>query len=125
MGTIRVRLDPESEQALNRLVRETGKTKSEIVREALTRLPRKRSSKKAAVRPYDLMKSGIGCVSSGDLNPSQRAGDKFYEILAEKKKRSEERNREYYEARTRELQSNETRRPRKSARTDRRHRAKT
>lgn len=37
MGTLTIRLDPKLEKALDRLARSTGKTKSEIAREALKR----------------------------------------------------------------------------------------
>ena len=37
MSTLTIRLDPKLEKALDRLARTTGKTKSEIAREALKR----------------------------------------------------------------------------------------
>jgi predicted transcriptional regulator len=37
MSTLTIRLDPKLEKALDRLARSTGKTKSEIAREALKR----------------------------------------------------------------------------------------
>ena len=37
MGTLTIRLDPKLEKALDRLARTTGKTKSEIARDALKR----------------------------------------------------------------------------------------
>ena len=37
MSTLTIRLDPKLEKALDRLARRTGKTKSEIAREALKR----------------------------------------------------------------------------------------
>ena len=124
MATIAVRLDPESEEALTRVARETGQTKSEIVREALIQLPRRKSRKKVAVRPYDLMKSAIGCWNSGGLNLSERTGDKFYEMLVEDRKRSYERNREYYDGLTRELHSYDAGKRRTTGRTYRRQRSK-
>jgi len=119
MAIIAVRLDPESEEALNRVARETGQTKSEIVREALIQLPRRKLRKQAAVRPYDLMKKGIGVCHSGRLRRPERVGDKFYEQLVADRKRSEELNREYYDARLKELillDSNRRRPTRRSSR---------
>ena len=89
MTVLAVRLDSESEALLEELVRETGHTKSELVREALTDLSRRKSRKKPGVRPYDLMKEGIGIWRSGGLNLSERTGDKFYEMLVEDRKRKE------------------------------------
>jgi predicted transcriptional regulator len=37
MGTLTLRLDPKLERALERLAERTGRTKSDIAREALTR----------------------------------------------------------------------------------------
>lgn len=37
MGTLTIRLDPKLEKALGRVARSTGRTKSEIAREALER----------------------------------------------------------------------------------------
>lgn len=119
MATIAVRLDPESEEALNRVARETGQTKSEIVREALLQLP-KRKARRKVVRPYDLMKNGIGCFNSGGLRLSERTGDKFYELLVADRKRSEELNRDYYDALKKDLNKLDSNRRRSTRRAARR-----
>lgn len=120
MATIAVRLDRQSEEALNRLARETGQTKSEIVRKALIQLPKRKSRKKAAVRPYDLMKKGIGCFNSGGLRLSERTGDRFYELLVADRKRKEELNREYYDALKKDLNKLDSNRRRSTRRSPRR-----
>ena len=86
MATIAVRLDSKSEAVLEKLVRDTGHTKSELVREALTDLSR-RTGKRPGVRPYDLMKDGIGISQSGGRNLSENTGDRFYEMLVQDHKR--------------------------------------
>lgn len=81
MAVLAVRLDSQSEAVLEKLVRETGHTKSELVREALTDFSRRKSGVKSGRRPYDLMKDGIGIWRSGGLNLSENTGDRFYEML--------------------------------------------
>ncbi|MGO9449908.1 MAG: ribbon-helix-helix protein, CopG family [Candidatus Binataceae bacterium] len=93
MGTIAVRLNSDSEAILKRLVRETGRTESELVRAALTDFLRRKSGKKVAVRPYDLMKDGIGCWSSGGPNLSERTGEKFTQMLLQEKRAGDTRGR--------------------------------
>ena len=97
MATIAVRLDSESEATLNRLVRETGQTKSQLVRSALTSYSERDGRKKATIRPYDLMKDGIGIWRSGGLNLSKRTSDTFYEMLVEDRKRKQQTRKTAYE----------------------------
>jgi hypothetical protein len=120
MATIAVRLDRESEEALNRVARETGQTKSEIVREALIELQKRKPRKKAVIRPYDLMKKAIGCFNSGGLRLSERTGDKFYELPVADRKRKEELNREYYDALKKDLNELDAGRRRSTRRPTRR-----
>jgi Arc/MetJ-type ribon-helix-helix transcriptional regulator len=84
MGTLTVRLDPESEAILKRLTSKGGKTKSEVVRQALLSLHKGESRKTGRLRPFDLLEDVIGCWDSGGLGLSQRTGERFAKLLKER-----------------------------------------
>lgn len=88
-----VRLDTECEAILKRLVRQTGHTKSKLVREALADYARRKSSETGEVRPYELMKDGIGIWDSGIGNLSERTGEKFTQMLLQEKRARDTRGR--------------------------------
>ncbi|MGO9449907.1 MAG: ribbon-helix-helix protein, CopG family [Candidatus Binataceae bacterium] len=86
MGVITIRLDAETSASLERAARESGQTKSEVVRDALSYRLRKRKNGRRAANSesfYDRIKDLIGSCRSGGLNLSERTGDKFYEMLIE------------------------------------------
>lgn len=86
MGVISIRLDAETSASLERAARESGQTKSEVVRDALSyRLRKRKNGRRAATSEsfYDRIKDLIGSCRSGGLNLSERTGDKFYEMLIE------------------------------------------
>jgi hypothetical protein len=84
MGTLTVRLDPESEAILQRLASKSGRTKSEVVRKALLSLHKRQSRSTGHVRPFDLVEDVIGCWDSGGLGLSQRTGERFAKLLKER-----------------------------------------
>ena len=81
MATLSIRLDPRGESTVDRLAAQTGKTKSEIMREALIDYAEKVDQKSANGRPYDKMAPDIGCWDSGGMQLSTRTGEKFAEML--------------------------------------------
>jgi len=87
MGTISIRLDAETAAALERLAREQGKSKSEIVREALIQHA-KRNGKRSANGEtlYDRIKDVIGSCDSGGLALSVDTGRKYAEMLWEERR---------------------------------------
>src|SRR5258708_4726206 len=87
MSTISIRLDAETATMTDRLAREQGKSKSEIVREALRHYAKqngKRSQKGETL--YDRIKDIIGSCSGGPSNLSIDSGKKYGEMLWERKR---------------------------------------
>ncbi len=84
MSTISIRLDAETAALTDRLAREQGKSKSEIVREALRQYANrngKRSQKGETL--YDRIKDIVGSCDSGGMNLSVDTGRKYAEMLWE------------------------------------------
>ena len=87
MGTISIRLDAETTASIERLARENGKNKSEIVREALRQYAksnRRRSHKGKTL--YDRIKDIVGSCSGGDAALSVDTGRKYAEMLWEERR---------------------------------------
>lgn len=83
MSALSVRVDPSTAAFLDRLARESGRNKSDVVREALEAL-RKRGARRAAVPPAEAMAHLIGCWDSGGKRLSERTGERFAQLLREK-----------------------------------------
>ena len=79
-----VRLDSRTEQALARLAREKGASKSAVLREAVEALARKSSGHSSANGPFERAKDLIGCVSGGEPDLSTRTGAGFRQVLGRK-----------------------------------------
>lgn len=84
MSTLNLRVDAGTAAFLERVARQTGRTKSEIVREALEAL-RKKETRPKAVAPSETMAHLIGCWDSGGMNLSERTGDRFARLLQERR----------------------------------------
>lgn len=81
-----VRLDPETEALLKRLARTSGRTKSEVIREALHRM----SDETRAAEPASLYHAiedlvGIADVGPGDLARNHK--QRFRELLDRRRKK--------------------------------------
>jgi Arc/MetJ-type ribon-helix-helix transcriptional regulator len=76
-----VRLDLRAEQALNRLARRSGLSRSDVVREALARYQATEDPPTAARRPYDGWVDVIGVVRLGIRDPRRTTGDQFATIV--------------------------------------------
>ena len=87
MGALNVRIDPQIAAFLERVARERGLTKSEVVRQALATL-RKQKRPAAAATPYERIAHLIGSWDSGGMNLSERTGERFARMLQENKCRS-------------------------------------
>ena len=72
-----IRLDFETSSLLDRLARDRGTTRSEIIREAIRLLPRPSELDPTDPTAYDRLVPFIGCVDSGGSNRSARAGEGF------------------------------------------------
>jgi hypothetical protein len=78
---ISVRLDPKTESLLNRLAKRKGRTKSEVIREALTVLSRAEADGEARTNPYEAIAHLIGCARGGPKDLSERTGEKLRKLL--------------------------------------------
>ena len=92
MGTLNVRIDPETVALVERIAHERGLTKSEVVREALATL-REQRTESTRRTPYELMAHLIGAGDSGGMQLSQRTGEKFARLLQEIKHAKRTRRR--------------------------------
>ena len=84
MSELSVRIDPEMADLLERVARQTGRTKSEVVRQALETL-RARGTHGTAKPPAKTMARLIGCWDSGGARLSERTGERFARLLREDK----------------------------------------
>ncbi len=75
-----VRLDPETERALEQLARSRSVSKSEIVRQAIELLA---SQERQA--PFDRVADLLGCVQGGPPDLSEETGTRFRQRLADRK----------------------------------------
>jgi len=78
-----VRLDVPTEAALKRLAARRGQTKSEVIRDAITRLAEEEGEPLSA---YYRLEPFIGVFDSGGQQLSTETGQRFREILEEKRR---------------------------------------
>ena len=79
-----VRLDPETESIIKRLARKTGRTKSQVIRDAIRVLAGSESPTEKVGGPYETIAHLIGCASGGPKDLSERTGEKFRKLLLER-----------------------------------------
>jgi hypothetical protein len=84
MSELSVRIDPEMADLVERIARQTGRTKSEVVREALETL-RARAIRRRVKSPAETMARLIGCWDSGGQRLSEHTGEHFARLLQERK----------------------------------------
>jgi len=77
-----VRLDIKTETALKRLVVRRGQTRSEVIREAITRLAEE--EEEAPRSAYEQLQAFVGVVDSGGKQLSTETGKKLRELLKER-----------------------------------------
>ena len=92
MSALSVRIDPQTAAFLERVARERGLTKSEVVRQALLYL-HQRTARTAAQTPYERMAHLIGSMDSGGMQLSERTGERFARMLQEEKRAKRTRRR--------------------------------
>lgn len=81
-----VRLDPETRKLLNRLAKEQGVSRSDIVRTGI-RLVAEHHETSRESNPYERIRHLIGSARGGPPDLSERTGEKFREILSRKRRR--------------------------------------
>lgn len=87
MSALSIRVDPETAAFLECAARQTGRTKSELVRQALEAL--RNQEAQPVMRPAAAMTGLIGCWDSGGMRLSERTGARFAQML--QKQRHEHR----------------------------------
>ncbi len=92
MGALNVRIDPQTAAFLERFARETGLTKSEVVRQALATL-REQRARATAPTPYERVAHLIGSGDSGGMQLSERTGERFTQMLLEERNAKRARQR--------------------------------
>jgi len=75
-----IRLDPETDRALEELARRSSSTRSELVRRAIRDL-----LDREQLSPYERVSDLIGSVTGGPPDLSESTGRRFRELLAERK----------------------------------------
>ena len=79
-----VRLSPKTERALNALAKRRQMSRSDVVREALTRYEAEEGSAKASSQPYETWLDVIGVVSLGVRDPARTTGEQFTAIVRQR-----------------------------------------
>lgn len=79
-----VRLDTESEALLKRLARESGRTKSEVIREALHRYAEEQAEMPAQGTVHERLKPWIGIAKGGPANLASEHSRLFREYVRKK-----------------------------------------
>ena len=77
-----VRLDDRTERAIRRLAKRTGRTKSDVIREAIATLEEQQRPMPASTpTAYDRLVHLIGGTGSGRRDLSEATGEKFRKLL--------------------------------------------
>lgn len=79
-----VRLDARTEGLLRRLTKKTGRTKSQVIRDAIERLARQHDVGGGDEGPYAAFAPYIGIAKGGPTDLSERTGEKVAKMLRER-----------------------------------------
>ncbi|HEV2171329.1 MAG TPA: ribbon-helix-helix protein, CopG family [Candidatus Binatus sp.] len=92
MSTLNIRIDPQTAAFVDRIARERGVTKSEVVRQALAGL--REQEKPASRLPLSVRLAHlIGSGDSGGMQLSERTGERFAQMLLEERNAKRTRRR--------------------------------
>ena len=78
-----VRLDPATRATLERLARQRGQTRSEVIRDAIGHLADE--GQEGSPSAYERLQPFIGIADSGGRQLSRETGRRFRELLDEKR----------------------------------------
>jgi Ribbon-helix-helix protein, copG family len=92
MSTLNVRIDSQTAALLERVARERGMTKSEVVRQALAALREHERNNSGAPLSVRLARI-IGSGDSGGMRLSERTGERFTQMLLEERNAKRTRRR--------------------------------
>jgi hypothetical protein len=82
-----IRIDLKTQRLVARLARRSGRTKSDVVREAIAELAAREEGSAEHETPYDKVKHLLGCVKDAPPDLSERTGDRFHRMLIEDRTR--------------------------------------
>jgi hypothetical protein len=82
-----VRIDPKTQRLVARLARRRGRTRSDVVREAIAELAAREEGLAQDETPYEKVRHLIGCVKDAAPDLSEGTGERFYRMLVEDRKR--------------------------------------
>jgi predicted DNA-binding protein len=83
-----VRVDVKTERLLQRLARKRGRTKSEVIRDAIGVLARQVEAQEAKEHPYEKLRDLIGSIHGGPTDLSGRTGEAFRQMLSTRRRNS-------------------------------------
>lgn len=81
-----VRLDARTESLVSRLARKTGRTKSEVIRDAIRKVAEIEADLEPARTFYEDIAHLIGCVKGGPPGLSERTGERLRQLLQERRR---------------------------------------
>ena len=81
-----LRLDPETEALLERLAKTRGRTKSDILRDALHRVADEDIGKSTDIGPWALVSDLIGITDDGPQDLARNHKQEFRELVNRKKR---------------------------------------
>ncbi len=79
-----VRLDPKTEAVVRRLARQTRRTKSEVIREAIARMAEEGNTPRPS-SPYAAVEDLVGIARGGPPDLARRADEAFKDLLIRKR----------------------------------------
>jgi len=82
-----VRVDLKTERLLERLARKRGRTKSEVIRDAIGILAKSVEAEEKMEHPYDKIRDLIGSVHGGPADLSERTGEAFRRLVAGRRRK--------------------------------------
>lgn len=82
-----IRLDPETESAVRRLARKSGRTKSSIIREAIVRMAEEIAPSKREGTLYDRMADLVGVGHGGPPDLAARSEEVLRTLLSRRRRR--------------------------------------
>lgn len=83
-----VRVDPKTERLIQRLARKRGRSKSDVIRDAIDVLVKREQEEEKTERPYEAARDLIGSVHGGPFDLSERTGDRLRRMLQDRHRRS-------------------------------------
>lgn len=80
-----VRLDTKTEAVVRRLARQTRRTKSEVIREAITRMAEQVGGPPRSDSAYAAIEDLLGIAHGGPPDLARRADEAFRDLLASRR----------------------------------------